>query len=170
MLVISGERKQENVQEDKKVKRIERSYGSFERRFRLPATVKEGEIKAKLSNGVLNVRVPSCPSRLGCSYPRSAPGGHRLSASLPFRGGTACCCRTSCCYCPPSVVDGHSRFRCFFPLLVVQVLVPKSPEAAPKATSIKIEAGEPSSSSQSIGSGKQPNSQETVIGGAQADA
>lgn len=56
MLVISGERKQENVQEDKKMKRIERSYGSFERRFRLPVTIKENEITAKLSNGVLNVR------------------------------------------------------------------------------------------------------------------
>lgn len=70
MLLIAGERKQESVQEDKKVKRIERSYGSFERRFRLPPSVKEEDIKAKLSNGVLNVRRPEGTEALPC--PRAA--------------------------------------------------------------------------------------------------
>lgn len=61
MLVISGERKQESIKEDKKVKRVERSYGTFERRFRLPPYAKEDEIKAKLTQGVLHVTIPKNP-------------------------------------------------------------------------------------------------------------
>eukprot|EP00457_Paulinella_chromatophora_P008984 gb/GEZN01009034.1/.p1 GENE.gb/GEZN01009034.1/~~gb/GEZN01009034.1/.p1 ORF type:complete len:242 (-),score=25.03 gb/GEZN01009034.1/:557-1282(-) len=60
ILRISGSREQEFKSDDENMKRVERSYGSFERAFRLPATaVKEtSELKAKLKDGVLTVTVP----------------------------------------------------------------------------------------------------------------
>ena len=40
-------------------KRVERSYGFFERRFKLPANVKEEEgIKASMDHGVLTIAIP----------------------------------------------------------------------------------------------------------------
>ena len=38
--------------------RVERSYGKFLRRFRLPETAKMDQIKAAMENGVLTVTVP----------------------------------------------------------------------------------------------------------------
>ena len=64
MLVIKGERK-ESVEDvdDKDVDhstyhRMERSYGTFQRRFRLPDAIDADKISAKSNNGVLEVRVP----------------------------------------------------------------------------------------------------------------
>jgi HSP20 family protein len=37
---------------------VERSYGSFERSFRLPDTANEAQIKADFNKGVLRVVVP----------------------------------------------------------------------------------------------------------------
>jgi len=58
VLVLAGERSKEAVHEGGEIKRIERSYGNFERRFRLPTTVKADEVTASLRNGVLHVTVP----------------------------------------------------------------------------------------------------------------
>ena len=48
----------EEETEEAGFKRIERSYGSFERRFKLPAGVDADDIQASMRNGVLSIRVP----------------------------------------------------------------------------------------------------------------
>ena len=58
MLTMSGERKQEKEEKDKKFHRIERSYGSFMRSFRLPDNVDETAVKAEFKDGMLNVTLP----------------------------------------------------------------------------------------------------------------
>lgn len=57
-LTISGEKKKEEKVEKKDYHRVERSYGSFSRRFRLPENVNGGKAKAKFKDGVLEVRMP----------------------------------------------------------------------------------------------------------------
>lgn len=58
MLMMSGERRQEKEEKGKKFHRIERSYGSFMRSFRLPDNVDESAIKAEFKDGMLNVTLP----------------------------------------------------------------------------------------------------------------
>ena len=58
VLIIGGERKQENAEEEKHFHHVERYYGSFERSFRLPKDVKGEEVKAKYESGLLNIQVP----------------------------------------------------------------------------------------------------------------
>jgi len=58
MLTMRGERKQEKEEKGKKFHRIERSYGSFMRSFRLPDNVDESAIKAGFKDGMLNVTLP----------------------------------------------------------------------------------------------------------------
>src|ERR1700690_1818843 len=57
-LTISGERKQEKEEKDKKFHRIERYYGSFMRSFTLPDNVDEANIKAVFKDGMLNLSLP----------------------------------------------------------------------------------------------------------------
>jgi len=57
VLRIEGERKQEKEEKGKKYHRIERSYGSFLRTFRLPDNVDEGKVQADFKDGVLCVRL-----------------------------------------------------------------------------------------------------------------
>nr|AFY06919.1 cytosolic class I small heat shock protein HSP18.0Ie [Phlegmariurus fordii] len=57
-LQISGERKKEEVEKTDKWHRVERSQGSFLRRFRLPENANVEEVKAKVEDGVLTVTVP----------------------------------------------------------------------------------------------------------------
>jgi HSP20 family protein len=58
MITMSGERKQEKEEKNKKFHRIERSYGSFMRSFRLPDNVDESAIKAEVKDGMLSVTMP----------------------------------------------------------------------------------------------------------------
>ncbi len=58
VLTISGERKTEINEESEKVHFTERYSGEFQRSFRLGETVNTDEISAKLTNGVLEVRIP----------------------------------------------------------------------------------------------------------------
>ena len=58
MLTIRGERESEKKEERTGYKRIERSYGSFFRRFTLPDTADTDKITAKGNNGVLEIRIP----------------------------------------------------------------------------------------------------------------
>jgi HSP20 family protein len=57
-LVIRGERSGEREVQDERYFRMERTYGSFYRRIPLPAEVREDQITARYTNGVLEVRVP----------------------------------------------------------------------------------------------------------------
>jgi len=57
-LIIKGEREEEKKEEKKDYKRVERSWGSFYRRFNLPADVNTDEIVAKSRNGVLELTLP----------------------------------------------------------------------------------------------------------------
>lgn len=61
VLKISGEKTREATEEREEGeswKRVERSYGSFLRRFRLPDGVRVDSIKCSLEDGVLRVVVP----------------------------------------------------------------------------------------------------------------
>ncbi len=57
-ITISGEKKKEEKVEKKNYYRLERSYGSFTRTFRLPAEVQSDKAKAKYKDGVLEIRIP----------------------------------------------------------------------------------------------------------------
>ncbi len=56
-LSISGERRQEETEEDRTFVRVERSYGRFYRAFTLPKTADTEGIEATFSDDVLNIRV-----------------------------------------------------------------------------------------------------------------
>jgi HSP20 family protein len=55
---ISGERKLEKEEKNKKYHRIERSYGSFVRTFSLPDTVSGDKVNAEFKDGLLTVHLP----------------------------------------------------------------------------------------------------------------
>ncbi|KAH9310576.1 hypothetical protein KI387_025611 [Taxus chinensis] len=63
VLQISGERSKEEVEKKDKYHRVERQYGSFVRRFRLPENAKLDQVSAKMENGVLTVTVPKYPEQ-----------------------------------------------------------------------------------------------------------
>lgn len=58
MLTIQGERKQEKEEKNKKFHRVECSYGSFVRSFRVPDDADESAVKAEFKDGMLNVTLP----------------------------------------------------------------------------------------------------------------
>jgi HSP20 family protein len=58
MITMRGERKQEKEEKNKKFHRIERSYGSFMRSFRVPDDVDENTVKAEFKDGMINVTLP----------------------------------------------------------------------------------------------------------------
>lgn len=61
VLTVTGERKSENVTEEQGFRRVERVSGRFFRRFNLPDTADADGIKAKSSNGILEVSIPKLP-------------------------------------------------------------------------------------------------------------
>lgn len=62
VLTIRGERRSENKATDKSgYERIERTTGSFLRRFTLPETANTESITAKQTNGVLEISIPKHP-------------------------------------------------------------------------------------------------------------
>jgi HSP20 family protein len=58
VLTLSGERRQEKHTENEKVHRVERSYGSFARRFALPENADEQGIRAESRDGVILIHIP----------------------------------------------------------------------------------------------------------------
>lgn len=58
VLTLSGERKFEKEEKNKKFHRVERSYGRFQRSFTLPTAVDESKVAATYNNGVLDVLIP----------------------------------------------------------------------------------------------------------------
>jgi HSP20 family protein len=58
MLTIKGERKHESEVKKENYHRIERYFGSFQRSFKLPATVEQEKVEASCEKGVLTVTLP----------------------------------------------------------------------------------------------------------------
>jgi len=58
VLTLRGERKSEKSENAEGYERVERVSGSFTRRFALPENVQADAIKAKFTNGVLEVSIP----------------------------------------------------------------------------------------------------------------
>jgi HSP20 family protein len=57
-LTLRGEKRQVAEETTERVHRYERSYGSFERSFKLPGTVETDRVEAKFENGVLTIILP----------------------------------------------------------------------------------------------------------------
>lgn len=58
ILTVKGEKKQEKESKGSDYHRVERSYGSFQRSFSLPAAVRAADIDASFSDGVLRITLP----------------------------------------------------------------------------------------------------------------
>ena len=58
MLVLKGEKRQEKEEKDKNYHFSERTYGSFQRAFDLPASVDRDKVAADFSKGVLTITLP----------------------------------------------------------------------------------------------------------------
>ena len=58
LLTLSGEKRQENVDDTQNYRRVERRYGGFQRRFTLPSEVATDDIKAEFTDGVLTLSIP----------------------------------------------------------------------------------------------------------------
>jgi HSP20 family protein len=61
VLTIRGTKEQEQEDQSRRFHVWERSWGSFERSFTLPRTVKGEDITAHFENGLLRVRMPKAP-------------------------------------------------------------------------------------------------------------
>ena len=66
-LTVSGERKQQEKEENSSLVRVERRFGRFYRSFDLPQSVDASKIEAKYEAGVLSIEVPKAEE----SKPRS---------------------------------------------------------------------------------------------------
>lgn len=55
VLTVKGEKKEEKEDKDKNYYLVERSYGSFQRSFRLPENVDEDKVSAEVNKGVLKI-------------------------------------------------------------------------------------------------------------------
>jgi len=62
VLTISGERKFEKEEKNKRYHRTERSYGSFTRSFSLPDGADAGKVRAEFKDGLLRVHMPKSES------------------------------------------------------------------------------------------------------------
>ena len=58
MLTIQGERKHEKEEKGKKFHRVECSYGSFVRSFRVPDDADENKVEAEFKDGMISVSLP----------------------------------------------------------------------------------------------------------------
>lgn len=56
-LTLKGERKSENEEKKDNYRRIERTYGTFQRSFKVPEGLTEKDIKAKYKDGVLELTI-----------------------------------------------------------------------------------------------------------------
>jgi len=57
-LTLKGERETENEEKKDHYRRVERTYGSFQRTFKVPDGLTEKDIKAKYKDGVLELTIP----------------------------------------------------------------------------------------------------------------
>ena len=63
-LTISGERKLEKKEEDKKYHLLESEYGTFSRTFTLPKNVKSEAIDAQFKDGILHLSIPKAEKEI----------------------------------------------------------------------------------------------------------
>jgi HSP20 family protein len=81
VLLVRGEKRQEQETKDGGFHRVERSYGSFQRALNLPADANQDTIKAAFKNGVLTITMESArpvrPSR-GARSRSTADAGQRF--------------------------------------------------------------------------------------------
>jgi HSP20 family protein len=57
-LTLKGERKSEHEDKNDNYHRVERTYGSFQRSFKVPEGLTEKDIKAKYKDGTLELTIP----------------------------------------------------------------------------------------------------------------
>lgn len=69
VLTIRGEKHQEKEEKDEKHHRIERSWGSFVRAFRMPVAVSGEKVAAMFKDGTLTVTLPKAPEAKGTTIP-----------------------------------------------------------------------------------------------------
>jgi len=65
VVLLAGERKRRREVNEENYQQIERSYGRFVRSFTLPSPVKESEVTASLTEGVLTVNIPKDKEKRG---------------------------------------------------------------------------------------------------------
>jgi HSP20 family protein len=82
VLTISGERKFEKEEKNKKYHRVERAYGSFMRRFTLPDDADAEKGKAEFKDGMLTVHV----SKSEKAKPNHIGFSKRMSGSVAVPG------------------------------------------------------------------------------------
>ncbi|MDD5765317.1 MAG: Hsp20/alpha crystallin family protein [Candidatus Marinimicrobia bacterium] len=58
ILTVTGEKKRENETDKKNIHRSERSFGNFQRTFRLPEQTDQSTIQADFKDGILNIVIP----------------------------------------------------------------------------------------------------------------
>jgi len=58
VITISGEKKSEEKTDRKDFHRVERTFGSFTRRLRLPVEIKADKVEASFKDGVLEIKMP----------------------------------------------------------------------------------------------------------------
>ena len=75
ILIVRGEKRQEQEKEEGGFHRVERSYGSFQRALNLPENANQDSIKAAFKNGVLTITIDKRES--------SAP---KQGRSIPING------------------------------------------------------------------------------------
>ena len=69
MLTIKGEKKKEQKKETSGFYHMERHFGSFQRRIRLPAEINVDRVKASFRNGILNIDLPKLdPEKSNVKY------------------------------------------------------------------------------------------------------
>ena len=61
VLNVRGERHQEKEEKGKRFHRVERQYGTFERRLSVPSGIDTSKVAAEFKDGVLKVHLPKSP-------------------------------------------------------------------------------------------------------------
>lgn len=69
LLTIRGEKKEETDRKDREMHVYERTFGSFQRSFTLPAAVDEANVKAEFRDGVLRISLPRMERARGKEIP-----------------------------------------------------------------------------------------------------
>ncbi len=73
VLTIQGMRKKDEEAQGTKYHRVERSYGSFARKFSLPDVVDDGNVQAVFKDGILTLHLPKSQK----AKPKAIDGGSR---------------------------------------------------------------------------------------------